>query len=54
MRVSYVLNGVLCDVNDPNARSFFLSNEDSFQLNGKKQLFESPCIITSHISLIHR
>jgi len=58
MRVSYVLNGTLCDVNDSNARRFFFggggANEDSSQLNGNKQLFEAPCIITSHNFLIHR
>jgi len=53
MRVSYVLNGTLCDVKDSNVRRFFLANEDSSQLNGNKQLFEAPCIITRHISLIH-
>jgi hypothetical protein len=50
MRVSYVQNGMLCDVIDSNLKRFFLANEDSSQLTGNKQLFEAPCLITPYVS----
>jgi hypothetical protein len=53
MRVSYVQNGMLCDVIDSNAKRFFLANGDSSQLTGNKQLFDAPCLIKSYFSDSH-